>query len=221
MSPWQKTLSSYDFFNLDKLSLDKKIEFMNLKKLAIASNNKNKIFEFNKILSSQFTLFTPKELGLNFEVEETEDTFEGNARLKSEHLYKISGLPSIADDSGICVSAIGGKPGVYSARYGKPEFNDRDRTEYLLESIKGNPYRAAYYFCCISYTDETGTRFFKGKCDGLLAEDYDESGNGFGYDPIFIYPKLGKRFSQISPEEKNTVSHRGIALREFAQFLLN
>ena len=139
MSPWQKTLSSYDFFNLDKLSLDKKIEFMNLKKLAIASNNKNKIFEFNKILSSQFTLFTPKELGLNFEVEETEDTFEGNARLKSEHLYKISGLPSIADDSGICVSAIGGKPGVYSARYGKPEFNDRDRTEYLLESIKGNP----------------------------------------------------------------------------------
>lgn len=194
---------------------------MDLSKLALASNNQNKIFEFKKILSDKFSLITPKELGLQFEVEETETTFEGNARLKSEYLYKISSLPSIADDSGICVSALDGKPGVYSARYGKQGFNDRDRTEYLLENIKGNPDRNAYYYCSIAYTDENGTRFFKGKCEGLLAEDYDETGNGFGYDPIFIYPPLGKRFSQISPEEKNAVSHRGIALRELAKFLLN
>ena len=193
---------------------------MNPTKLALASNNQNKIFEFKKILTTGFSLLTPKELGLVFEVEETESTFEGNARLKSEHLYRISRLPSIADDSGICVNALGGKPGVYSARYGKPGFTDRDRTEFILKETKGNPDRAAYYFCCIAYTDASGTKFFTGKCEGLLAEDYDESGNGFGYDPIFIYPPLAKRFSQISPEEKNKVSHRGIALREFAKFLL-
>jgi XTP/dITP diphosphohydrolase len=192
---------------------------MSITKLALASNNQHKIFEFKKILSTGFTLLTPKELGLEFEVEETESTFEGNAKLKSEHLYKISGLPSIADDSGICVSALGGNPGVFSARYGKQGFNDRDRTEFLLENIKGNPDRAAFYYCCIAFTNENGTRFFTGKCEGLLADDYDESGNGFGYDPIFTYPPLGKRFSQISPEEKNKVSHRGIALREFAKFL--
>jgi XTP/dITP diphosphohydrolase len=192
---------------------------MNPTKLALASNNQHKIFEFKKILTTGFSLLTAKELGLDFEVEETESTFEGNARLKSEHLYKISGMPSIADDSGICVSALDGRPGVYSARYGKPGFTDRDRTEFLLEEIKGNPDRDAYYFCCIAFTDGNGTKFFTGKCKGLLAEDYDESGNGFGYDPIFIYPPLGKRFSQISPEEKSKVSHRGIALREFAKFL--
>lgn len=192
---------------------------MNPTKLALASNNQHKIFEFKKILTSGFSLLAAKELGIDFEVEETETTFEGNAKLKSEHLFKLSGIPSIADDSGICVSALGGKPGVYSARYGKPGFTDRDRTEFLLSEIKGNSDRKAFYYCCISFTNENGTRFFTGKCEGLLAEDYDESGNGFGYDPIFIYPPLGKRFSQISPEEKNQVSHRGIALREFAKFL--
>ncbi|MBK8396464.1 MAG: RdgB/HAM1 family non-canonical purine NTP pyrophosphatase [Leptospiraceae bacterium] len=194
---------------------------MNISKLAVASNNQHKIFEFKTILSDKFTLLTPKELGLQFEVEETETTFQGNAKLKSEYLYKISSLPSIADDSGICVSALGGKPGVYSARYGKPKFSDRDRTEYLLENIKGNLDRNAYYYCSIAYTDENGTRFFDGKCEGILAEDYDESGNGFGYDPIFIYPPFNKRFSQVSVQEKNAISHRGIALRELAKFLLN
>jgi XTP/dITP diphosphohydrolase len=192
---------------------------MNPKKLALASNNPHKIFEFKKILSTGFSLLIPKELKLEFEVEETETTFEGNAKLKSEHLYKISGLPSIADDSGICVNALNGNPGVYSARFGKSGFSDRDRTEFLLENIKGKADRAAYYYCAIAYTDESGTRFFTGKCEGLLAEDYDETGNGFGYDPIFIYPPINKRFSQISPEEKSKVSHRGIALREFAKFL--
>ncbi len=103
---------------------------MNISKLAVASNNQHKIFEFKTILSDKFTLLTPKELGLQFEVEETETTFQGNAKLKSEYLYKISSLPSIADDSGICVSALGGKPGVYSAGYGKPKFSDRDGKEY-------------------------------------------------------------------------------------------
>ncbi|HMV41501.1 MAG TPA: RdgB/HAM1 family non-canonical purine NTP pyrophosphatase [Leptospiraceae bacterium] len=193
---------------------------MNPTQLALASNNQHKISEFKKILSSGFSLLTPKELGIEFEVEETESTFEGNAKLKSEHLFKISGIPSIADDSGICVSALNGKPGVYSARYGKQGFTDRDRTEFLLSEIKGNPDRNAYYYCCIAFTNKEGTRFFSGKCEGLLADDYDESGNGFGYDPIFIYPPLNKRFSQISAEEKNKVSHRGIALREFAKFLI-
>ncbi len=187
--------------------------------ILLASNNSHKVFEFKKIFPETITIITPNEISLLFEVEETGTTFEENAKIKSEHLFKLSRKPSLADDSGIVVNALNGEPGVYSARFGKKEFNDKDRALYLLEKMKNQNDRSAFYQAVISYTDKNGTKFFSGKVHGLILNDYDEIGkNGFGYDPVFYNETLKKRFSECSIEEKNSVSHRNIAIQEFLKF---
>jgi XTP/dITP diphosphohydrolase len=190
-------------------------------KIALATNNPNKKREILELLSSHpITILTPKELGIDFDVEETGTTFEENARLKSAHLYSLTELPSIADDSGLCVRALGYAPGVYSARYGTAGMNDRDRAFHLLSEMSDKPDRYSYYYCSICLTDADGDRFFDGKCEGEISTTYNEGGQGFGYDPIFIYPPFRKHFSEVSPELKNSVSHRGIATRKLVEYLL-
>lgn len=189
-------------------------------KFALATNNHHKLTELKKLFSgTNHAIYSPKELGISFDVEETGTTFEANAQLKSEHLYSLTNMPSIADDSGICVRALNGEPGVYSARFGGSGLDDKQRTLKLLEMMKGKEDRYCFYYCAISYTTEHGTKFFIGKCEGFIAEDYDETGFGFGYDPIFYFPTINKRFSQITLEEKNLYSHRAIALKNFFSFL--
>ncbi|TGK39776.1 RdgB/HAM1 family non-canonical purine NTP pyrophosphatase [Leptospira andrefontaineae] len=191
-----------------------------MKSLSLASNNSHKVREIRAILSPLgFTLSTPKELGIDFGPEETGKTFTENALLKARELYSLSKLPSLADDSGICVEALGGEPGVYSARFGGEGLDDEGRARLLLEKMKGEKNRNAKYVCVIALVSSEGEFTFEGECPGLISDIYDTSGNGFGYDPIFYYPPFSAHFSQVSDEKKNSVSHRKHALEELVKYL--
>ncbi|TGL60725.1 RdgB/HAM1 family non-canonical purine NTP pyrophosphatase [Leptospira sarikeiensis] len=191
-----------------------------MKSLIIASNNSHKVREIRAILSPLgFTLSTPKELGIEFGPEETGKTFAENSLLKSRELFYLSKLPALADDSGICVDALGGAPGVYSARFGGEGLDDEGRARLLLEKMKGESDRNAKYVCVMSLVTPDGEYTFEGECKGLISDHYETSGNGFGYDPIFYYPPFSAHFSQVTDEKKNSVSHRKFALDQLVEFL--
>ncbi|EKR66682.1 non-canonical purine NTP pyrophosphatase, RdgB/HAM1 family [Leptospira weilii str. 2006001853] len=192
-----------------------------MKQIAFATNNQHKVREVGFILSELgIQILTPNDLRISFNVEETGFTFAENALIKARELFRLTKLPSIADDSGICVSALGGEPGIYSARFGGPSLKDEDRALLLLEKMKENSDRRAHYICVIAYVDETTEQSFEGRCEGIISKEYDRIGMyGFGYDPIFIYPPFQKPFSQVSEAEKNSVSHRRKALEGFLKFL--
>ena len=159
------------------------------------------------------------EAGVDVDVEETGATFEENAYLKAHAVMEASGLPAIADDSGLCVDALNGAPGVYSARYGGPGLDDAGRYQLLLENMRGQLDRRCKFVsaicCCFPNGDRVEAR---GECAGTLA--YAPKGaDGFGYDPIFFVPGLKKTFAELSPEEKNAISHRGNALKAFREKL--
>ncbi|ABZ98745.1 Putative HAM1-related protein [Leptospira biflexa serovar Patoc strain 'Patoc 1 (Paris)'] len=166
-----------------------------------------------------YEIVTPKILGIPFSPEETESTFVGNSFIKSKELFRLTGFPSFADDSGISVDALGGEPGVLSARFGGPGLSDKDRALYLLNKLGTNHNRKAHYSCVVSFVDANHQVSFEGKVEGLIASDYDELGKfGFGYDPIFYYPEFGKRFSEVPEGEKNKVSHRKKAMELFLEW---
>ena len=185
-------------------------------KLVLASKNKKKLVEMNDILSHLgIEVCSEAEAGVDVEVEETGTTFEENSLLKAKAVMEASGLPAIADDSGLCVDALGGAPGVYSARYGGEGLDDVQRYQLLLENMKGQMPRTARFVsaitCCFPNGDVLSAR---GECEGSVAFAPMGEG-GFGYDPIFFVPGLKKTFSQLTPEEKNAISHRGKALEAF------
>ena len=188
-------------------------------KLVLASKNKKKLVEMNEILSHLgVEVCSEADAGVDVEVEETGSTFEENSLLKAKAVMEASGLPAVADDSGLCVDALNGGPGVYSARYGGPGLDDAGRYRLLLENLRGQP-RAARFIsvvtCCFPNGDVISAR---GECPGTIAFAPMGTG-GFGYDPVFFVPGLKKTFAQLSPEEKNAISHRGKALRAFAEKL--
>ncbi len=189
-------------------------------KFVLASQNKKKLEEMNAILSDLgIEVLSEAQAGVDVEVEETGATFEENALLKAAAVMKASGLPAIADDSGLCVDALGGAPGVYSARYGGEGLDDAGRSRLVLENVRGQLSRACGFVCAICCVFPNGdTLTARGECRGTLA--YAPRGeNGFGYDPIFFLPEEKKTFAQLTAEEKSRISHRGKALREFAQVL--
>jgi len=189
-------------------------------RFVLATHNPHKIQEMGEILSSLgVEIVSPQDLGLAVEVEETGATFAENALLKAKAVCRASGLPAIADDSGLCVDALNGAPGVYSARYGGEELDDLGRCRLLLEGLRGQTTRAAHFECAICCVFPGGkTLTAQGRCDGAIA--FAPLGDGgFGYDPVFLVPGKGKTFAQLTAEEKNEISHRGKALREFAQAL--
>jgi len=168
-----------------------------------------------------FILATPSEEGISLEVEETGDTFEENVVLKARAFALASGLLSIADDSGLEVDALGGEPGVLSARYAGPEASDGDRVRYLLSKLEGVALdsRGARFRSVIAVAAPEGTiELFEGTCEGVIAINPKGEG-GFGYDPIFYLPFLGKLMAELSMEEKNSISHRGGAARKAAAYL--
>ena len=185
-------------------------------KLVLASKNPKKLVEMNDILSHLgVEVCSEAEAGVDVEVEETGTTFEENSLLKARAVMEASGMPAIADDSGLCVDALGGAPGVYSARYGGPELDDAGRYRLLLENLRGQMTRTAKFVsvitCCFPNGDVICAR---GECPGTIA--YAPQGEGgFGYDPVFFVPGLKKTFAQLSAEEKNAISHRGKALEQF------
>lgn len=192
-------------------------------KVVLASKNKHKLEEISKITEKfDMELMLESELGVDIDVEETGSTFEENSYLKAEAVMKATGLPALADDSGIAVDALNGEPGIYSARYGFDEsLDDRGRLNLLLKNTENVPddKRQAKFVCVITLVTPQGqTIQARGEVHGMLLRA-PAGENGFGYDPIFYYPPFGKSMAQVSPEEKNRVSHRANALKVFYEKL--
>ena len=186
-------------------------------RFVLATHNPGKLREMGEILRDLgVEVVSPSALGIPVDVEETGTTFAENAMLKAKTVCQAAGLPAIADDSGLCVDALNGAPGVYSARYGGEGLDDRGRCMLLLNSMRGATTRAAHFSCAVACVFPNGdTLTAEGRCDGSIA--YAPLGDGgFGYDPVFLLPGTGKTFGQLSQEEKSAVSHRGKALKEFA-----
>lgn len=185
-------------------------------KLVLASRNVHKLMELRAILSEQgVEIVQESDVGVEVEVEETGATFEENALLKAKAVMEATGLPAIADDSGLCVDALHGAPGVFSARYGGAGLDDEGRCKLLLEHMRGMLDRRCKFVSCICcYLPDGSVVTARGECAGTLAYA-PKGGKGFGYDPIFFVPTLKKTFAELNGDEKNAISHRGAALAEF------
>jgi XTP/dITP diphosphohydrolase len=185
-------------------------------KLLLASGNKGKLKEIQSLLADlHFLLLTPADVGLStLEVIESGHTYAENAALKAQAFAQASGLLSIADDSGLEVDALGGAPGIYSARYSpKPQATDADRRVYLLEQLQGHPHPwTARFRCVIALQAPDGfAEIVEGVCPGeIIAKERGD--DGFGYDPIFLLPSLGRTMAELTMTEKNTISHRARAI---------
>lgn len=191
-------------------------------KFIIATHNQKKLAELRRILSPLgIEAMTADEAGIGFDdVEETGTTFEENAQLKARALFDGSGFGTIADDSGLCVDALGGAPGVYSARYAGEHGNDADNIALLLKNMADVPdsERTARFVCSICCIKPDGEEFIiRGECEGKIGYECVGDG-GFGYDPVFIL-ESGKSMAQLTKEEKDAISHRGNALRVLAERL--
>lgn len=189
-------------------------------RFVLATHNPGKLAEMKEILNRLgVEAVSPAEAGVEVDVEETGTTFAENAMLKARAVCAAAGLPAIADDSGLCVDALNGGPGVYSARYGGEGLDDRKRRLLLLRNLRGQTSRAAHFQCAVACAFPNGdTLTAEGRCDGAIA--FAPLGDGgFGYDPVFLIPEKGKTFGQLSAEEKSAISHRGRALAAFAEKL--
>ncbi len=188
-------------------------------KLVLASDNKNKLREFRVLFDSfDIELISKAESGFTDEVEETGETFAENARIKAEAVMRATGLPAIADDSGLRVDALGGAPGVHSARYtGNHADSDKDRYELLLRNLDGRDDRTARFVCSLCCAFPNGDILTaEGTCEGsILLSPSGE--NGFGYDPVFCPDGFDRSMAELTMEEKNAISHRGKALAQFKQ----
>ena len=189
-----------------------------LKELVIASHNQGKIKEFKDMLAP-FGVKVYSALELNLpDVEETGTTFKENAALKAETLSRISNKACLADDSGLCVNALGGRPGVYSARYAPNRNFDIAMTKLISELQDSNASDWSAYFTCILALKEPGraTRFYEGRINGSIIKDR-RGDKGFGFDPIFVPEGFTQTFAEMSTEQKSLISHRGRALKAFLQ----
>lgn len=190
-------------------------------KLVLASHNKHKAEEIKNILGDGFEVITQSEAGFSGEVTEDGETFEENAAKKAETVMKALNVPVIADDSGLCVEALGGAPGVHTARYAGEGATDEENIKKLLEAMKDVPdgKRDAEFKCTIALSvPGEETKLFSGICRGSILRE--KSGcDGFGYDPVFFTPVFKKSLASVSQSEKNSISHRGGALRKFKAYM--
>jgi XTP/dITP diphosphohydrolase len=190
-------------------------------RLILASNNAGKLKEFAQLLAPiGFELHPQGEFNVP-EAEEPFGTFVENALQKARHAARLTGLPALADDSGVCVNALGGAPGVYSARYAGEPKSDARNNEKLVRDLASHDDRSAYYYCVLVYVrhaDDPQPVIADGVWRGQII-DTPRGENGFGYDPYFLIPALGKTTAELAPAEKNAISHRGQALRALVEKL--
>lgn len=190
-------------------------------KIVLASGNKGKLREFRQMLEPMGYEIHPQSEFNVTEAEEPFGTFVENALAKARHVSRQTGLPAMADDSGICVDALGGQPGVHSARYaGDPKSDDRNNQK-LIADLAGVENRAANYYCVLVYVrsaDDPQPIIADGRWSGIVIDE-PKGQNGFGYDPYFLVPEFGKTAAELSPEEKNACSHRGKALQALMEKL--
>ena len=188
-------------------------------KIVLATNNSHKVSEFRAAFEQmgvEVELLTIKETGFQGEIIEDADSFDGNALIKARALCEYSGLVAIADDSGLAVDALGGAPGVYSARFAGDGATDEQNNEKLLSLLKSMPdaSRDAKFVCSICvYRPDGETLYAHGESKGIIIDEYRGDGR-FGYDPIFYYEPMNKTFAEMTKEEKNQISHRGKAIKE-------
>lgn len=191
-------------------------------KIYLASGNEHKRKEVAELLPA-FKIVLPKDEGIQFAPEETGKTFFENAMIKAKTLYTIVKMPVLADDSGLCIHALDGRPGIYSARYGAENGNHitaHTGIHKVLAELKGTINRKAHFACCMVFlTEEDRFCSVQEICEGSITESPYGNG-GFGYDPIFFLERFGKTFAELLPEEKNAVSHRGLAMKKMAQIML-
>ena len=192
-------------------------------KICAATGNAGKLRELRRILEAQgHEVVSQKELGITIEPEETGTTFAENALIKAETICKASGLPTIADDSGLCVDALNGGPGVYSARYAMMAgegSGDAANNALLLRRMKGKTDRSCAFICALALKiPGRETLIAEGSCPGVLLEEERGTG-GFGYDPLFLYEPLNKTFAEVTEEEKNQISHRARACEKMLEIM--
>lgn len=188
--------------------------------LIFATNNKHKIEEVQRLLSNHCTIISPADLGILDDIPENEPTLEGNALEKARYLYKHLHKPCFADDTGLEVAALGGAPGVYSARYAGESKDPQQNTDKLLRELESQDHRAACFRCVIALIEQDGTEhLFEGRVDGEILRA--PSGNkGFGYDPVFRPEGYDVSFAEMGMDEKNKISHRGKAVEALVEFLV-
>lgn len=190
-------------------------------KIVLASNNPDKVKEVKEILGPLgIEVFSLKDLGIKIEIEEDQPTFEGNARKKARTVFELTGLPTIADDSGLMVEALNGEPGVYSSRYAGEEHNYEKNNQKLLQELKNKPEpHRAKFVCFINYITEIEDEIFIGETSGEILKE-PRGTNGFGYDPLFKPDGFDKSYAELPSEIKNKISHRYKALVKFRNYLV-
>ncbi len=193
-----------------------------MRQLFFFSNNRNKIIEIRKILSKfNLKILSLNDVGINHEPKESGQTFEENAKIKSDYGFKKTGIPCFADDSGICIEALSWKPGVHSKRFLNSFKNKEACFRSIIESSRKNNKLNAYFKTSISLSINNNRNIvFNGKIDGTISEQV-RGGYGFGYDPIFIPKYYNKTLAELSTREKNEISHRAIAVTKLINFLFN
>ena len=187
-------------------------------KLVFATNNLHKLKEVQEMLSNSIEVLSLKDIGCFEDIEETESTLEGNAKLKADYITEKYGFDCFADDTGLEVEALDGNPGVYSARYAGEHGNAEKNMEKLLNELQNKSSRKAKFRTIIALNLRNKQYLFEGICDGEILNE--KTGvKGFGYDPIFKPSNASCSFAEMNSEEKNIISHRGIAIQELVQFL--
>jgi XTP/dITP diphosphohydrolase len=192
-----------------------------MRNLLIATNNKGKVLEIQNLLAGlELVLLTPSDLGIHLEVREDGITYGENAAKKATAFAKTSGLASLADDSGLEVDALGGKPGLHSNRFGPQPATDATRRRYLLEQLrdKPRPWTARFRATVAIAVPGIDVYITEGECEGEIIPE-ERGTNGFGYDPIFLFPQLGQTMAELDMEEKNRLSHRARAVMNSIPFL--
>ena len=192
---------------------------MELPTLVFATNNQHKIDEAQDIVKGKLKLISLKEAGVDIDVDETETTFRGNAWLKAQAVWELTGLPCVADDSGLCVEALGGEPGVYSSRYAGEAGNHTKNNEKLLKEMEGKSDRRAFFttVLCLVGLEDTPI-YIEGRVNGVILTEI-QGRDGFGYDPLFCPDGDNRSFAEMSAAEKNAMSHRGRAFQSLMEYL--
>lgn len=187
--------------------------------ICFATNNLGKLNEIIGITQGKFKILSLKDIGCLEELPENQLTISGNSHEKAEYIWKKFGVNCFADDTGLLVKALGREPGVYSARYAGPACNAEDNMDLLLEKLKMHKDRTAYFVTVITLVLDGVYHSFEGKVEGSILSER-QGIKGFGYDPIFVPTGYDRSFANFTMEEKNQISHRGIAVRKLADFLL-
>lgn len=187
-------------------------------KIVFATNNAHKIEEARRLAGDRITILSLSDIGCHEELPETCDTIEGNSRQKARYVKDRYGYDCFSDDTGLFVDALGGAPGVHTARFAGPQCSPSDNIDLLLRELEGSDNRGAHFSTVVTLSTDEGDLQFEGRADGSIARSRTGEG-GFGYDPIFISSENGISFAEMKPEDKNSISHRGRALRKLFDYL--